>query len=56
MPKKNRARSREPQTNRSRVKRQEPLADYYARLLKTQPKPISEVTWRLIWETERGKR
>ncbi len=32
------------------------LPDYYARLLKRQPKPISAETTRRFWEEERGDR
>ena len=37
-------------------KKRVPPPDYYARLIKRQPKPISEEASRLIWETERGDR
>ena len=41
---------------RPKPKRRPPLPDYYARLLKQQPKPMSEEKSRLLWEMERGER
>ena len=35
-------------------KRSSPLPDYYARLLKRQPKPLSAEATREFWEQERG--
>jgi antitoxin (DNA-binding transcriptional repressor) of toxin-antitoxin stability system len=37
-------------------KKRPPMVDYYARLIKRQPKPISAETSRLIRETNRGDR
>ncbi|NJN05417.1 MAG: hypothetical protein HC814_02070 [Rhodobacteraceae bacterium] len=33
-----------------------PMPDYLARLLKRQPKPMSEAATREFWERERGER
>ena len=33
-----------------------PLPDYYARLLKRQPKALTDVQSRQLWEEERGDR
>jgi prevent-host-death family protein len=37
-------------------KKQRAIPDYYARLVKRQPKPISPEIWKRIWEVERGER
>lgn len=39
-----------------RPKKRPPLPDYYARLLKYQPKPMSAKAVRELWEYERGDR
>lgn len=41
---------------RPKPKRRPPIPDYYARLLKTQPKPMTNEQSRLFWELERGDR
>jgi antitoxin (DNA-binding transcriptional repressor) of toxin-antitoxin stability system len=41
---------------RPKPTRRPPMVDYYARLLKEQPKPMSEEKSRLFWEMERGDR
>ena len=36
-------------------KKRQPRPDYYARLVKDQPKPMDPEIWKRIWETERGE-